>query len=76
MITDTASAQRAGQHIATLLTAEGISQLRRFLNRSTLLDHLRAMEHHPIARSEPLAVLLADAGPSTELDEILDQIPR
>lgn len=73
-ITDAASAQRAGQHIATLLTTEGVPQLRQFLNRSALLGHLRAMEHNPIFRSEPLAVLLADAGPNAELDEILDQI--
>lgn len=73
-ITDVVSAQHAGQNITTRLTAEGVPRLRHFLNRPTLLDHLRTMEHDPIFRSEPLAVLLADAGPSAELDAILSQI--
>ncbi len=73
-ITDAASAHRAGQDVAMLLTAEGIPRLRHFLNRPTLLNHLRAMGHDPIFRSEPLAVLLADDGPSSELDAIVDQI--
>jgi hypothetical protein len=73
-ITDAASARQAGQHVTTLLTDEGVPQLRHFLHRAALLDHLRTKERHTVFTGEPLAVVLADAGPSAELDEVLDQI--
>jgi hypothetical protein len=71
---DAASASAAGQDVAMELATTGVPQLLHFLHRPTLLAYLRAMEHSPIFRSEPLAVLLADAGPSAELDEVLDLI--
>jgi len=70
--TDAASAQAVGAQVADLLTTTGVPLLRRYLDRSTVLDYLRTRDTSRLSGGEPLAVVLSDAGPSAELDTVLE----
>lgn len=69
--TDAAAAQTVGAQVADLLTATGVPLLRRYLDRSAVLDYLRTRDTSRMTGGEPLAVMLSDAGPSAELDAVL-----
>jgi hypothetical protein len=72
--TDATSAHAVGARVADLLTTTGVPLLRRYLDRSALLDHLRTRDVTRLTGGEPLAVVLSDAGPSAELDAVLETL--
>lgn len=72
--TDAISAHAVGAQVADLLTTTGVPLLRRYLDRSTVLDYLRTRDTSRLSGGEPLAVVLSDAGPSAELDTVLETL--
>jgi hypothetical protein len=72
--TDAASAHAVGTQVADLLTTTGVPLLRRYMNRSAALEYLRTRDPSRLTGGEPLAVVLSDAGPSAELDSVLETL--
>jgi hypothetical protein len=82
-ITGASSADSVASDMVTQLDQYGWPVLRRLLDRRAFVDALRAgrigtmtADHNPVFFASAEAVLIADDGPSTRLDELLDYEAR
>lgn len=76
LLRDEDEADRCGRDVVRQLTEHGVPRLRQLLDRGTLLATIRAGDFG-FLHGDPttaLAVLLADEGPSTELDSLFSHI--